>query len=55
MWDGRTLQENDRCVDPRHGAEIHQAFTCLEDLAILRLRLADVDAFGAAARGFNGV
>lgn len=53
MWDARTLQEDNRCVNPRHGAEVHQAFTCLEDLAILRLRLADVDAFGAAMRGLD--
>lgn len=42
-------------MDPRHGAEVHQAFTCLEHFAILRLRLADVDAFGAAAGWLDGV
>jgi hypothetical protein len=55
MWDKRTLQEDDRCMDPRHGAEVHQAFTCFEHLAILRLRLADVDAFSTAVRGLDVV
>jgi hypothetical protein len=50
---GRTLQENNTSMDPRHCSEVLDPFASLEDLAIvLDVDFADVvDAFGAALRG----
>lgn len=50
-----TLQEDDRCMNPRDRTKVNKTFSCLEHFAILQIGLAYVDTFGAAVGWLDNV